>query len=95
MKCAICKRIDRNNELLFCILVAIPSLDQIFFDESVDIVAKKWTIFAWIMSFNEKVIEKLKLMPMKYLLIAATLYALVKVNHILKLIVFYLLFFVH
>lgn len=44
-----------------------------------DIAETRWKIFAFIMSFPDKVISALNELPKNYLLIGTTLYALVKV----------------
>lgn len=67
------------------ILVPIPPLDQLYLGnkngntDDTNTLETKWKILGWIMSLNDELISKLKLLPKEYLLISAILYALVKV----------------
>lgn len=74
----LCQLTDENYYL---ISVEIPQLEQLYLGSNDhEMIETKWKIFRWIMSLSDDVITAMKKLPKKFLLICASLYALVRVR---------------
>lgn len=62
------------------ISVDVPGKDQLYLEaDTVQLMAKKWEIFGWIVSLKKEEIFKIKLLKKKYWLTVTILYIMVKV----------------
>lgn len=63
--------------------VSVPPLEHLYIDNEISIgsgiIENRWRILSWIMSMSDEMMAAIKKLPKDFLLIATTLYVLVKV----------------